>query len=113
DDNRDSCNSLAKLLQVFGHETRIATEGMQALTQVAAFGPEVVILDLGMPGMSGFDVATRLRAMKVKKQPLLVALTGLGTGDDRRQTREAGFDAHFVKPVDLDALRELLARTAS
>lgn len=108
DDNRDSANSLAKLLQMLGHEVQTAADGMQALRQIGASQPEIVILDLGMPGMTGFEVARHLRQMKQVRQPLLIALTGFGTEEDRRMTQEAGFDAHLVKPVDLGALQMLV-----
>jgi PAS domain S-box-containing protein len=109
DDNRDSADSLAMLLQLLGHDVRTAYDGRQALVVAGAYQPDLVLLDIGLPGLNGYEVAAQLRAMFGTGRMVLVALTGYGSQEDRRQTREAGFDDHLVKPVDLDALRELLA----
>jgi PAS domain S-box-containing protein len=108
DDNRDAADSLGMLLAVSGHETRIAYDGASALALAEDYRPEIVLLDLGMPGMDGYEVARRLRARPWGHELLLVALTGWGQEDDRRRTRQAGFDHHFTKPVDPDELDRVL-----
>jgi PAS domain S-box-containing protein len=109
DDSEDAAETLALLLRRRGHEVRTAHDGPSTLQLVRARPPDVVLLDLGMPGMDGLEVARRLRQDLGQKQALLVALTGYSTDDDRRRAEEAGFDAHLVKPVDLDALEGVLA----
>ena len=109
DDNRDAARSLGTLLRLLGNETRIALGGWQALEEVPEYLPDVVVLDIGMPGLNGLEVARRIRALPLH-QPLLVALTGFGSEEDRRQAQKAGFDAHLVKPVDLEALKAVLTR---
>jgi CheY-like chemotaxis protein len=101
DDNADAASSLAMLLELDGHDTRVANSGMDALTAVAGFSPHVVFLDIGLPDLSGYEVARRLRSMTgLEPRPRLIALTGWGQEEDRERSREAGFDAHLVKPVD-------------
>jgi two-component system CheB/CheR fusion protein len=112
DDNRDAVESLAMLLRLDGHEVRVAHDGPRALEAAAAFAPQVVLLDIGMPGMSGYEVARRLRADGGPACPLLVAMTGYGQDEDRRRSREAGFDHHLVKPVEFEVVLALLAREA-
>jgi CheY-like chemotaxis protein/two-component sensor histidine kinase len=109
DDNQDSAESLGTLLKLLGHEVRTAHDGPSALETAREFRPEVVLLDIGMPGMNGYDVARRMRTMPEVRDALLVAQTGWGQDDDRRQSKEAGFNDHLVKPVDLDDLQRLLA----
>jgi CheY-like chemotaxis protein len=109
DDNVDAAESLAVLLRLDGHEVRVACDGPTALTAVQAERPDVVILDLGMPGMDGFEVARRLRGQPGSDGLLLVALTGWAQADDRRRCYEAGFDGHMPKPVEPDALRQFFA----
>jgi CheY-like chemotaxis protein len=94
-----------------GHSVRVARNGPAAVEAVRADPPDVVLLDLGMPGMDGYEVARRLKEGPALPDLLLVALTGWGQDEDRRRTREAGFHHHFVKPVDPDDLRRLLARS--
>jgi CheY-like chemotaxis protein len=108
DDSRDAADSLALLLRVSGHETRTAYDGPSALREAGAFRPDVVLCDIGLPGMNGLDLARRLRALPGLAGARLAALTGFGTEEDRRQSQAASFDYHLVKPVELDALRELL-----
>lgn len=108
DDNVDAANSLAMLLAAAGHDARAAYNGPEALDHVAASPPEVVFLDIGLPGMDGFEVARRLRSGAKSPPLLLVALTGYGQPEDRESTRRAGFDRHLVKPVTLDRLENLL-----
>ncbi|MDB5309415.1 MAG: luxQ 1 [Gemmataceae bacterium] len=103
DDNRDAAESLAMILGIMGHEVRTAHDGVAGVAAAAEFRPEVVLMDLGMPRLNGYEAARRIRAEPWGAGPFLVALTGWGTGDDRRRTHDAGFDRHLVKPVDLDA----------
>jgi PAS domain S-box-containing protein len=109
DDNGDAADSLAVLLRLMGNDVRTAPDGPAALEAARAYRPDVVLLDLGLPGMSGYDVCRRLREGHFANGPLVVALTGYGQDEDRRRTREAGFDRHLVKPVNPDELREVLA----
>jgi CheY-like chemotaxis protein len=109
DDNVDAVESLALLLRLDGHQVRSACDGQSALEAAQAEPPEVAILDLGMPGMDGYELARRLRALPGTKDALLVALTGWAQAEDRRRCSEAGFDGHLPKPVDWDALRQFLA----
>ena len=110
DDNADAADSLAMLLGLSGHQVRTAYSGPAAIDAVEAFRPEVVLLDIGLPGMDGHEVARRLRRSPTASGVTLVALTGYGQDDDRRKTRDAGFDHHLVKPVDPDDLAGLLSQ---
>ncbi len=110
DDNRDSADSLAKLLQLCGHDVRAVNNGQTALEIAADYRPEVVLLDIGLPGMNGLEVCRHLRELPEGSQMLIVAMTGYGQMEDRAQSKEAGFNAHLVKPVDLETLQEMLAR---
>jgi CheY-like chemotaxis protein len=110
DDNADAAESLGKLLELTGHEVRIAHDGPAALEAARTFRPEVALLDIGLPGMDGYEVARRLREQPATQRTLLVALTGWGQAEDRRRSREAGFDHHLTKPADPEALQELLGR---
>jgi PAS domain S-box-containing protein len=108
DDQADSTDSLALFLRLRGHDVRTAHDGPSALEEIERYRPEVVFLDLGLPGMSGYDVARRAR-MRTDLDPMrLVALTGYGTDGDRQKTRDAGFDVHLAKPVDPRRLDDLL-----
>ncbi len=109
DDNIDAAETLSMLLEHGGNETRVAHSGPEALTVAADMRPQIVLLDLGLPGFDGYEVARRLRADASLVQPLIVAITGWGADDDRRKAREAGFDQHLTKPVDHARLTELLA----
>jgi CheY-like chemotaxis protein len=110
DDNVDSATSLAMLLQTLGYEAESAHDGHEALVAAARFAPDIVLLDIGLPGLNGYEVASRLRE-RGDPQPLLIALTGWGQAEDRARARDAGFDPHLVKPVDLAALMRLLTRS--
>jgi signal transduction histidine kinase/ActR/RegA family two-component response regulator len=110
DDHHDAGDSLATLLRLLGHQVRVAYDGLAALDAVKAFRPEVVLLDIGMPGMDGFEVASRLRQDPALERLLIVALTGYGRDEDLRRSAAAGFDAHLVKPVDVGVLNTLLAQ---
>jgi PAS domain S-box-containing protein len=109
DDNQDAALSLKMLLTILGSQVETANDGRSALKALETFRPAVVLLDLGMPDMSGYEVARRMRAIPECNNVTLVALTGWGQEEDRRRTREAGFDHHLVKPVDLRALQVLLS----
>ena len=111
DDNQDSAESLALLLRMMGHAAGTAYSGEEALKAIPAFRPDVVVCDISMPDLNGFELAARLR--EGGGGLVLVALTGFGSDEDRRRTAEAGFDAHFVKPVDPNALAAVKARRFS
>lgn len=108
DDNRDSADSMSSLLRTFGNEVAVANSGAEALEQLAEYVPEVVLLDIGMPGMNGYEVARRIRADPRVKNVLLIAITGWGQVSDRMLSREAGFDQHMVKPVNIDTLLSVM-----
>ncbi|HKB35518.1 MAG TPA: ATP-binding protein, partial [Gemmataceae bacterium] len=112
DDNEDAASSLALMLRLQGHEVRVVHEGPAALETAGDFGPDVAVLDIGMPGMDGYELARRLRCLPRLAGVLLIALTGWGQEEFRRRSKEAGFDHHLVKPADPRTLRELLARPA-
>ena len=109
DDNKDAVQSMAMLLEVSGNDVRLAHEGKHALELAQQFKPHVVLLDIGLPGMDGYEVARRLRQQPPLQRSLLIALTGYGQPEDRKRSRAAGFDYHLVKPVDPTELEELLA----
>jgi CheY-like chemotaxis protein len=111
DDNADAADSLGMLLEVRGDEVRIAYDGLEALEAEGEFKPEVVLLDIGMPKISGYDVARRIRESR-GTDVLIVAITGWGQEDDRQRAREAGFNHHFTKPVDFEMLLALIDREA-
>jgi CheY-like chemotaxis protein len=108
DDNADAADSLGELLRLIGHDVRIAHDGLAGLQHVPTFRPEVVLLDLGMPGMDGFETARRIRGLPEGRTLTLVALTGWGQDEDRRRTSAAGFNLHVVKPVEPSVLQELI-----
>ena len=112
DDNVDAAESLAELLDLAGHATRIAHDGEQALRTAHEFRPEVVFLDIGMPGRDGYEVAKALRGRPETQQAVLVALTGWGAKDDRARSRSAGFDHHLTKPAGMAAVEGLLSKMA-
>jgi CheY-like chemotaxis protein len=109
DDNQDSANSLAKLLEMLGHDVAIANDGASAVDLAEVFRPDAIVLDVGLPVMDGHMVARRIRAEAWGRDVLLIAATGWGRADDRRRAIEAGFDHHMIKPLDLAELRNLLA----
>ncbi|HEV7912154.1 MAG TPA: hybrid sensor histidine kinase/response regulator, partial [Albitalea sp.] len=112
DDNHDAADSLATVLRLLGHHAEVAYGAAKAIQLAADLDPDLVLLDIGLPDMDGHEVARRLRRV-AKRTARLVALTGYGSDDDRRRTGEAGFDEHVVKPVDPQALAELLERAAA
>ena len=111
DDNRDAAISLTMLLQMAGHETRTAHDGVEALDAAAAFRPDFVLLDIGLPKLNGYEVARKIRGEPWGKDIALIALSGWGQDEDRRKSREAGFDGHLIKPVDYATLTKLLAES--
>jgi PAS domain S-box-containing protein len=108
DDNADAATTLGELLGALGHEVCIRFDGKSALADAAAFGPEILVLDIGLPDMDGYELARRLRAEPATAQARYLALTGYGQAHDRTLARVAGFDHHFVKPVDMLALQAVL-----
>ena len=112
DDNRDAAESLSMLLEVLGAEAKVACDGFEALELMKSYDPAVVLLDIGMPEMDGYEVARRIRADLPDRRVVLVALTGWGQEDDRRRAKEAGFDHHLIKPANIDTLQKLLTSLA-
>src|SRR5207244_9865854 len=110
DDNVDAALTLAEAVRLDGHDVRVSHDGDAALKDAAAFAPEVVLLDIGLPGMDGYEVVGRLRRLPQLERTLMVALTGFGQQSDRVRALAAGFDEHLVKPVDLDTVHGLLRR---
>ena len=108
DDNQDSATSLALILALKGHETRTANDGLQAVEVADEFQPQVVLLDIGMPRLNGYETARLMRQREWGRQALLVALTGWGQETDRLRSSDAGFDAHLTKPVEIAAIQRLL-----
>jgi CheY-like chemotaxis protein len=110
DDNLDSADSLAMLLNITGNKTFLAHDGVEALEAVEKYRPEVILLDIGLPKLDGHEVCRRVREQPWGKDIIIIALTGWGQEDDRRKSEEAGFNGHLVKPVDYDRLLELLGK---
>jgi CheY-like chemotaxis protein/two-component sensor histidine kinase len=113
DDNADAARTLAILVKHYGHEVQTASDGASALEAAHIFKPVIIFLDIGMPGMNGYELARRLRADPATKEVVLVALTGYGQEEDRRRSLEAGFDDHAIKPVDLERLTQILGTVRS
>src|SRR6266850_2079500 len=109
EDHGDLREAMCALLESWGHSVREAANGRQALALALSWRPDIVCLDLGLPVMSGYDVATRIAAALGDRRPLLIAVTGLSRAIDRRRAGEAGFDAFISKPGDIDSLRDLVA----
>ncbi len=109
DDSVDSAETLGELLKIWGHEIRLAHDGHAALAAAREYRPEVILLDIGLPGMDGFAVATELRKEGLGGR-MLVALTGYGEQQDRDRALQVGFDHHLVKPIDPESLQKLLVR---
>jgi CheY-like chemotaxis protein len=109
DDNRDAAESLSMLLRIAGYEVCTAFDGIDGLRQFESLCPDIVLLDIGMPRLDGYEVARRIRATSVGKKALLVAMTGWGQDEDRNRAQSAGFDEHMTKPVDPELLATALA----
>jgi CheY-like chemotaxis protein len=108
DDNEDAAELLAEYVGTLGYDVRVALDGPSALRAADEFGPSIALLDLGLPVMDGFELARRLRSAPRHAGVRLVAITGYGQESDRERSRDAGFDAHLVKPVDMERLEQLL-----
>jgi CheY-like chemotaxis protein len=108
DDNRDAGETLAMLLRLDGHEVHVATNGLEAIEMFAQIRPDVAILDIGMPGLSGHEVAQRIRKLGNEPPVTLIAVTGWGQKADKERAAASGFDHHFTKPVEPTVLSELL-----
>ena len=109
DDFPQSADTLARLLRQEGNEVQVAQDGNEAFDAAEEFRPDVVVLDIAMPKLNGYEAARKIRAQPWGKQMVLIALTGWGQQQDRRRTQDAGFDAHLTKPVNYEAIMELLA----
>ena len=112
DDNEDGANSLGQMLEMMGNEVRVAHDGLAAIEAAEESRPQVILLDIGMPKLDGYDACRRIREQPWGKDTLVVALTGWGQDEDRRRTSEAGFDYHLVKPVESGQLVKVLAEVA-
>jgi len=108
DDNCDAADSMCLLLQIYGYEARACYDGQAVLQQVVLFEPHVLLQDIAMPGIDGLEVARRLRAANAHRNLVMVALSGFGELADLQNSREAGFEHHFVKPVDFDRVQQIL-----
>jgi CheY-like chemotaxis protein len=114
DDNHDAADSLAMLLTLNGHETHIEHDGAAAVAAAVTFHPDVVLMDIGLPGLNGYEAARQMRAQHTgPNRPVLVAVTGWGQSEDRQRSKAAGFDAHVVKPMDDVTLSQMLAKCGS
>ncbi|MCE9566149.1 MAG: response regulator [Planctomycetes bacterium] len=113
DDNRDAVESLALLLEIKGHEVRMAYDGPEALRLLETYRPHLIILDIGLPGMNGYEVAKKIRESEGHRRVTLAALTGWGQDEDRRRTKEAGFDYHLLKPADHAEVEKLLTMVSA
>ena len=111
DDNQDAANSLALLLKIAGNETYTAYDGLEAVEVAATIKPNVVLLDIGLPKLNGYEVCRKIREQPGGKDMVLVALTGWGQEEDREKSKDAGFNGHLVKPVRLSALAKLLTES--
>lgn len=111
DDSHDACDSLAAVVRMIGHEAATAYDGQQAVDQAAGYRPDIILMDLSLPRLSGYEAAALIREQVGGSDAVLVALTGWGGDEDRRNTMAAGFHHHFIKPLDFDALRKLIAST--
>ncbi len=108
DDNKDSATSLGMVLKYMGHTTRTAHDGLETLKVAEDFLPDVVLLDIGLPKLNGYEVCSRIRKQEWGQRMVLIALTGYGQDEDKLKSKEAGFNFHMVKPVDPAALGKLL-----
>jgi two-component system CheB/CheR fusion protein len=113
EDNPDAAESLVMLLELLGHNVRVVHDGLAALEAATANVPDIMLVDIGLPGLDGYEVARSIRREPALRNIVLVALTGYGRPEDKAQAMAAGFDYHLVKPVDLEALGELVAQLGS
>src|SRR5262249_22306193 len=110
DDNKDVADSLGMMLKLMGNDVHIVHDGYQAVKEAGSFRPELILMDIGMPKLNGYDAARRIRQQPWSQGMVLVALTGWGQDEDKRRAAEAGFDHHFTKPLNLTDLEKLLAQ---
>jgi CheY-like chemotaxis protein len=108
DDNEDSAETLSMLIGLMGHDVRVAFDGIEAVAIAEEFRPHLAFLDIGMPRLNGYDVARRIREQEWSRNMILAALTGWGQDEDRRTSKQAGFNLHLVKPIDPSAIQKLL-----
>jgi CheY-like chemotaxis protein len=108
DDNEDGAESMSALLTLLGNEVRTAHDGEEAVRVAAEFAPRIILLDIGLPKLNGYEAARRIRALPHGSETVLIALTGWGNAPDRQRSKDAGFDHHLVKPVEIPVLRDLL-----
>lgn len=109
DVNRDSADSMAEMLRLLGNEVAVAHDGLDAVEQAGRSRPQLILMDLGMPNLNGLDATRRIRAQPWGRPVTIIAVTGWGQDNDRLRSKEAGCDGHLVKPISLDALRQMLA----
>jgi CheY-like chemotaxis protein len=112
DDNADSAESLAMLLELQGYEVRIVSDGLEAVRVASEFTPDAILLDIGMPVLDGYGAARRIREQPFAKDVLIIAQTGWGQERDRQRSEEGGFDAHLTKPLNLAVLMKLLGSSS-
>jgi CheY-like chemotaxis protein len=112
DDNRDAADTLAVVLRMGGHQVHVVHDGLSALRQAMVLQPQVLILDIGMPAMTGLEVAARIRRQSWGARAFMIALTGWGQNEDRRKSMAAGFDEHLTKPAKTDAIEQLIGEFA-
>jgi CheY-like chemotaxis protein len=110
DDNRQAAESLCLILEIWGHQSRMVHNGPDAIREALSYRPDVVLLDIGLPGLDGYTVAEQLRQLPNQAHMTLIAMTGYDRDEDRNRARCVGFDHHLVKPVDIDALQDFLDR---
>jgi two-component system OmpR family response regulator len=110
EDDADAADSTAMLMRLVGHDARVANSGEDALQIAHDYEPDAVLLDLGLPGLNGLEVAQALREKAKTRRPFLIAVTGFGRDDDRERSRAAGIDLHLTKPVDNEQLEQILTR---
>ena len=108
DDNVDAATSLSMLLELMGHSTRVVHDGIEAVDVAASFQPDIILLDIGMPRLDGFEACSRIRAQSANKNVVIVALSGWTQDEKRQRSQEAGFDFYLIKPVESAALQKLL-----
>jgi CheY-like chemotaxis protein len=109
DDNRDAADALALLISTFGYKAKAVYDGEEALEQVATFSPDMALIDLGMPGLDGYETVSRIRQQRGNVHLILVAVTGYTGEEDKRRAYDCGFDLHVGKPMSVEKLQELLA----
>lgn len=109
DDERDAADSLVRLIQVLGYDAKAAYDGEQAVREVATYSPDMALIDIGMPGLNGFETVSRIRQQRGNVTMILVAVTGWTREEDQRKAYDAGFDLHIAKPMTVETLKELLA----